>query len=73
MMKEHQRPSPATVRHQERPVLPTGGLRRTGRLAALPVRHVARSAAAASRLSRAARVHPPYPGGNSRGPRSGRA
>jgi predicted unusual protein kinase regulating ubiquinone biosynthesis (AarF/ABC1/UbiB family) len=37
----------------ERPVLPTGGLRRTSRLAALPLRHVARTMAAASRLSRA--------------------
>src|SRR6201996_2821649 len=39
----------------ERPVLPTGSLRRTGRLAALPLRHAARTAAAASRLSRATR------------------
>jgi predicted unusual protein kinase regulating ubiquinone biosynthesis (AarF/ABC1/UbiB family) len=39
----------------ERPVLPTGGLRRTSRLAALPLRHAARTAAAASRLSRATR------------------
>jgi predicted unusual protein kinase regulating ubiquinone biosynthesis (AarF/ABC1/UbiB family) len=38
----------------ERPVLPTGALRRTSRLAALPLRHAARTAAAASRLSRAA-------------------
>ena len=38
----------------ERPVLPTGTLRRSGRLAALPLRHAARTAAAASRLSRAA-------------------
>src|SRR5579859_4054900 len=38
----------------ERPVLPTGALRRGGRLAALPLRHAARTAAAASRLSRAA-------------------
>src|SRR5215831_14828699 len=38
----------------ERPVLPTGALRRTSRLAALPLRHAARSAAAASRLSRVA-------------------
>src|ERR1700760_4246251 len=39
----------------ERPVLPTGGLRRTSRLAALPLRHAARTAAAASHLSRATR------------------
>jgi predicted unusual protein kinase regulating ubiquinone biosynthesis (AarF/ABC1/UbiB family) len=38
----------------ERPVLPTGTLRRGGRLAVLPLRHAARTAAAASRLSRAA-------------------
>ena len=38
----------------ERPVLPAGGLRRTGRLAALPLRHAARTAAAATRLSRVA-------------------
>ncbi len=38
----------------EQPVLPTGTLRRTSRLAALPLRHAARTAAAASRLSRAA-------------------
>jgi predicted unusual protein kinase regulating ubiquinone biosynthesis (AarF/ABC1/UbiB family) len=48
-----QRPSagPGIV---ERPVLPTGTLRRSGRLAVLPLRHAARTAAAASRLSRAA-------------------
>src|SRR5579872_2251560 len=40
--------------HTERPVLPAGGLRRTSRLAALPLRHAARTAAAATRLSRAA-------------------
>jgi predicted unusual protein kinase regulating ubiquinone biosynthesis (AarF/ABC1/UbiB family) len=39
----------------ERPVLPTGALRRTSRLAALPLRHAARTAAAASRLSRTSR------------------
>ncbi|HEY2278561.1 MAG TPA: AarF/UbiB family protein [Streptosporangiaceae bacterium] len=39
---------------RERPVLPTGALRRTSRLAALPLRHAARTAAA-SRLSRASR------------------
>src|SRR5690349_25024339 len=38
----------------ERPVLPTSALRRSGRLAALPLRHAARTAAAASRLSRGA-------------------
>jgi predicted unusual protein kinase regulating ubiquinone biosynthesis (AarF/ABC1/UbiB family) len=43
-----------TVGTRERPVLPTGPLRRSGRLAVLPMRHAARSAAAASRLSRAA-------------------
>src|SRR6202012_5725461 len=43
-----------TVRTRERPVLPPGALRRPGRLALLPMRHAARSAAAASRLSRAA-------------------
>ena len=42
------------VRGQERPVLPTGGLWRAGRLAALPLRHAVRTAAAASSLSRAA-------------------
>src|ERR1700755_2200266 len=45
------RPTPAW----ERPVLPAGALRRTSRLAALPLRHAARTAAAASRLSRATR------------------
>ena len=39
---------------RERPVLPTGALRRTSRLAMLPLRHAARTAAVASRLSRAA-------------------
>ena len=39
---------------RERPVLPTGALRRTSRLAVLPLQHAARTAAAASRLSRAA-------------------
>ena len=39
---------------RERPVLPTGALRRTSRLAMLPLRHAGRTAAAASRLSRAA-------------------
>ena len=49
----HLLPTRAVAR-QERPVLPAGGLRRTSRLAALPLRHAARTAAAASRLSRAA-------------------
>jgi predicted unusual protein kinase regulating ubiquinone biosynthesis (AarF/ABC1/UbiB family) len=39
---------------RERPVLPTGALRRSGRLAVLPIRHAARAAAATTRLSRAA-------------------
>jgi len=39
---------------QERPVLPTGALRRGSRLAVLPLRHAAHTAAAATRLSRAA-------------------
>jgi predicted unusual protein kinase regulating ubiquinone biosynthesis (AarF/ABC1/UbiB family) len=42
------------VAQQERPALPAGGLRRTSRLAALPLRHAARTAAAATRLSRVA-------------------
>ena len=49
-----QRPLRAAVGSQERPVVPTGALRRTSRLAVLPLRHAARTAAAASRLSRAA-------------------
>src|SRR6201994_3158305 len=53
MTEGHLRPPRAVVR-RERPVLPAGGLRRTGRLAALPLRHAARTAAAATRLSRAA-------------------
>src|SRR6266436_5228113 len=40
--------------NQERRVLPTGALRRTSLLAMVPLRHAARTAAAASRLSRAA-------------------
>ncbi|HWG63752.1 MAG TPA: AarF/UbiB family protein [Streptosporangiaceae bacterium] len=40
------------IGRQERPVLPTGAFRRTSRLAALPLRHAARTAAAASRLSK---------------------
>ena len=53
MTEGHLRPSRA-VAQRERPVLPAGGLRRTGRLAALPLRHAARTAAAATRLSRVA-------------------
>ncbi len=49
----HLLPSRAATQ-QDRPVLPAGGLRRTSRLAALPLRHAARTAAAATRLSRAA-------------------
>jgi predicted unusual protein kinase regulating ubiquinone biosynthesis (AarF/ABC1/UbiB family) len=48
------RPSWAAVQHEERPVLPSGGVRRATRLAALPLRHAARTAAAATRLSWAA-------------------
>jgi predicted unusual protein kinase regulating ubiquinone biosynthesis (AarF/ABC1/UbiB family) len=51
--RQQQRPLPAVVGSRERPVLPTGALGRTGRLAMLPLRHAARTAAAASRLSRA--------------------
>jgi predicted unusual protein kinase regulating ubiquinone biosynthesis (AarF/ABC1/UbiB family) len=47
-------PSRAAGEHQERPVLPAGGIRRASRLAALPLRHATRTAAAATRLSRAA-------------------
>ena len=53
MPQGHLRPSRSVAR-PERPVLPAGGLRRTGRLAALPLRHAARTAAAATRLSRVA-------------------
>src|ERR1700745_2691292 len=53
MTEGHLRPSGA-VGQRERPVLPAGALRRSGRLAALPLRHAARTAAAATRLSRAA-------------------
>src|SRR2546429_4322414 len=49
-----QRPLEAVTERKERPVLPAGALRRTGRLAVLPLRHAGRTAAAASRLSRAA-------------------
>ena len=52
--QRQQRPLPAAVDSQERPVVPTGALRRTSRLAVLPLRHAARTAAAATRLSRAA-------------------
>ncbi len=48
-----QRPLGA-VGSRERPVVPTSALGRTSRLAMLPLRHAARTAAAASRLSRAA-------------------
>jgi len=48
-----QQPPLQAAGSRERPVLPTGALRRTGRLALLPLRHAARTAAAASRLSRA--------------------
>jgi predicted unusual protein kinase regulating ubiquinone biosynthesis (AarF/ABC1/UbiB family) len=51
--KGHLPPARAAAQ-PERPVLPAGGLRRTGRLAALPLRHAARAAAAATGLSRAA-------------------
>jgi len=53
MTEGHLLPARA-VAQRERPVLPAGGLRRTGRLAALPLRHAARTAAAATRLSRVA-------------------
>jgi predicted unusual protein kinase regulating ubiquinone biosynthesis (AarF/ABC1/UbiB family) len=52
--RRQQRPLPAAAGSQERPVLATGALWRTSRLAMLPLRHAARTAAAASRLSRAA-------------------
>jgi predicted unusual protein kinase regulating ubiquinone biosynthesis (AarF/ABC1/UbiB family) len=54
MTQGHVRPSSAVVQHEERPVLPTGGIWRATRLAALPLRHAARTAAAATRLSQAA-------------------
>jgi predicted unusual protein kinase regulating ubiquinone biosynthesis (AarF/ABC1/UbiB family) len=53
MTEGHLLPARAAAQ-RERPVLPAGGLRRTSRLAALPLRHAARTAAAATRLSRAA-------------------
>src|SRR5258705_1785020 len=52
--QRQQRPLRAAGVSQERPVVPTGALRRTSRLAVLPLRHAVRTAAAASRLSRAA-------------------
>jgi predicted unusual protein kinase regulating ubiquinone biosynthesis (AarF/ABC1/UbiB family) len=52
-----QRPWGPAAGSQQRPVLPTGSFRRTGRLALLPLRHAGRTAAAASRLSRAAGDH----------------
>jgi len=54
MTQGHLRPSRAAVQHEERPVLLAGGARRATRLAALPLRHAARTAAAATRLSRVA-------------------
>src|ERR1700729_2438644 len=52
--RRQQRPPGAAVESQEPRVLLTGTFRRTSRLAMLPLRHAARTAAAASRLSRAA-------------------
>ncbi len=52
--QRQQRPLQAAVGSQERRVVPTGALWRTSRLAMLPLRHAARTAAAASRLSRVA-------------------
>jgi predicted unusual protein kinase regulating ubiquinone biosynthesis (AarF/ABC1/UbiB family) len=49
-----QRPWGLAADSQQRPVLPTGAFARAGRLALLPLRHAGRTAAAASRLSRAA-------------------
>ena len=54
MTQGHLRPLRAAMQHEERPVLPAGGARRATRLAALPLRHAARTAAAATRLSRVA-------------------
>src|SRR6201996_6647524 len=54
MTQEHLRPSWAAVQHEERPVLPAAGVRRATRLAALPLRHAVRTAAAATRLPWAA-------------------
>ena len=52
--QRQQRPRGGAVRLEERPVLLTGALGRTRRLAMLPVRHAVRTATTASRLSRAA-------------------
>ena len=52
--QRQQRPLPAAVGSHEGRVVPTGALWRTGRIAMLPLRHAARTAAAASRLSRVA-------------------
>ena len=56
MTDGHPRPQGpwGTAGNRERPVLPTGALRRGSRLAVLPLQHAARTAAAATRLSRAA-------------------
>ena len=54
MTQGHPRPPRPAVQHEERPVLLAGGARRATRLAALPLRHAARTAAAATRLSRVA-------------------
>ena len=50
-MTEGHLPPARAVAGRERPVLPSGGLRRASRLAGLPLRHAARTAAAATRLS----------------------
>jgi len=52
--QREERPLQAAAGSQERRVVPTGALWRTSRLAMLPLRHAVRTAAAASRLSRAA-------------------
>src|SRR5580700_7803170 len=44
MINGHAWPSRAAAGHRTQPVLPTGSLRRTSRLAALPLRHAARTA-----------------------------
>jgi predicted unusual protein kinase regulating ubiquinone biosynthesis (AarF/ABC1/UbiB family) len=54
MTDKYPRQHRAQAAVRERPVLPTGALRRTSRLAVLPLRHAARTAAAASRFSKAA-------------------
>jgi len=53
-MTERHLPPARAAAQRETPVLPAGGLRRTSRLAALPLRHAARTAVAATRLSRVA-------------------